>query len=718
MMPKQQEEGNIDRFKNLSSYGQVLTLTFTVVRRISSLFIILFLLSLFGCTYPLSAKRGVSTSVNVIFPYDISIITTDKATQQVFIDVFSKSHIFKSVQGSSASTYDNLVIILENETFTDDITPGHDSGLNPMNWASFFSLGIVPSSVMVFTMKTSMNLRVSGIDDEIYSKDYAEKVYFALSWYGNSEARSKSHPRLRNNIALQIVEDLKQNKDMILNQVDFTIGKHYLINEKRLLKAIAYLEQAVDRHSTHDKIEFLTEARNEYAKAHGLFLEASGLLDQHEYSKATDTLEKCLYIYPHFLEAQAKLKEAKNKYVAFRINQGRICLSNSEYKKAIKHFDQALEIEPNNLQAKQLRNETKQTILNISAYERVLRYISTKDYETAYNVLTGLLPYDFRSDEVTQLYEKTRVNLAKQHENMGDTYLSQGSYIASIREYEKSLDYSQATTVDAKIAKAKRLLSSRLEEEARKQAELKRQKEEAYKVNFGQYHALIIGNNRYNNLPKLLTAENDAQSVAKLLKKNYSFHINLILNATRYTVMTELSRLRRELTPTDNLLIYYAGHGWLDQESNEGYWLPVDATMDNEVNWISNSSITTALKAMRAKHILVVADSCYSGKLVRGLKIQHRSKGYLAKIVKKRARVVISSGGLEPVADSGGKGQHSVFASAFIEALFDNDSVIDSTLLFSKIRRPVMVNSDQTPEYADIRKAGHEGGDFFFVRRN
>ncbi len=68
------------------------------------------------------------------------------------------------------------------------------------------------------------------------------------------------------------------------------------------------------------------------------------------------------------------------------------------------------------------------------------------------------------------------------------------------------------------------------------------------------------------------------------------------------------------------------------------------------------------------------------------------------------------------MADAGGKGQHSVFASAFIGALKENSGVLDGISLFAKIRRPVMVNSDQTPEYADIRKAGHDGGDFLFVR--
>ncbi len=119
---------------------------------------------------------------------------------------------------------------------------------------------------------------------------------------------------------------------------------------------------------------------------------------------------------------------------------------------------------------------------------------------------------------------------------------------------------------------------------------------------------------------------------------------------------------------------------------------------------------------MLAKHVLVVADSCYSGKLVRGLRIEERTPDYITLMFRKKARLVLASGGLEPVSDSGGKGNHSVFASAFIDALRENTGVMDGTELFSKIRRPVMLNSDQTPEYADIRKAGHDGGDFIFIR--
>jgi len=235
-------------------------------------------------------------------------------------------------------------------------------------------------------------------------------------------------------------------------------------------------------------------------------------------------------------------------------------------------------------------------------------------------------------------------------------------------------------------------------------------------ADFGRYYALIIGNNNYLHLPQLKSAKHDAVRIADILKNYYDFSVNLLIDATRAEILLALNKFRKKLHNDDNLLIYYAGHGWLDDEADEGYWLPIDADSDNDIHWISNSSITSKLKAINAKHILVVADSCYSGKLSRGMHISHRNPNYFYRISRKKARSVLSSGGLEPVIDSGGSGNHSVFASALLNALMENKGIMDGTMLFLKIRRPVMLNADQTPEYSDIRKAGHQGGDFLFVR--
>ena len=234
-------------------------------------------------------------------------------------------------------------------------------------------------------------------------------------------------------------------------------------------------------------------------------------------------------------------------------------------------------------------------------------------------------------------------------------------------------------------------------------------------LDFGRYCALVIGNNDYQFLPKLKTAQNDAKKVAEILEIRYGFNVQLLLDASRSDILLALFNLRKNLSRQDNLLIYFAGHGWLDEKGDEGYWLPIDAEQTNMINWVSNSSITTTLKAMEAKHVLVVADSCYSGKLARGIHTVSRTPDYLSRLSQRKARCVISSGGLEPVIDSGGDGLHSIFASAFINALMESQEILDGAQLFNQIRRPVMLNSDQTPEYSDIRKAGHEGGEFIFV---
>ena len=233
---------------------------------------------------------------------------------------------------------------------------------------------------------------------------------------------------------------------------------------------------------------------------------------------------------------------------------------------------------------------------------------------------------------------------------------------------------------------------------------------------YGRYHALVIGNNNYEHLPDLETAVGDARRIASILEYDYGFDVKLLKNATRSEIIKSLSGLRRKIRSEDNLLIYYAGHGNLDKKANEGYWLPTDAERGDPSNWIPNDTIVAQVRAMDAKHVMVVADSCFSGTITRGLKIDQRSPGWLQKIVKKKSRTALTSGGLEPVMDSGG-GNHSAFAKAFISLLEENDGVLDASELFSQLRPKVMVNSPQTPEYGNIHQAGHDGGDFLFVRQ-
>ena len=240
----------------------------------------------------------------------------------------------------------------------------------------------------------------------------------------------------------------------------------------------------------------------------------------------------------------------------------------------------------------------------------------------------------------------------------------------------------------------------------------------ALDVDFGRYHALVIGINDYENLPRLETAINDATAVADVLRQRYGFEVTLLLNPGRSEVIRALDKLRGELTERDNLLIYYAGHGVLNVGTDSCFWQPVDTEVGIQANWLSIAAITRTIKAMSAMHVMVVSDSCYSGRLTRGLSVSVKTGSErvaeLRRLAGKRSRTALVSGGLEPVLDGGGDG-HSVFTRAFLTALRESTEVLDGQQLFTAVHRPVIVNADHTPEYSDIRIAGHDGGDFLFV---
>jgi hypothetical protein len=240
----------------------------------------------------------------------------------------------------------------------------------------------------------------------------------------------------------------------------------------------------------------------------------------------------------------------------------------------------------------------------------------------------------------------------------------------------------------------------------------------------GRNYALIVGVNRYKNFDKLQTAVNDATGVSDILKKDYGFETTLILDerATRQNIMREVNRFKMDLNPEDRFLIYYAGHGYLDKVTDTSYWFPVDAERNDPTNWIESKSISDQLKRTRAMQVLVIADSCYAGTISRSIDPVLAGRGsresYLQKLRSKPSRVLIASGGNEPVDDSGGRG-HSVFADVLIQSLRNpiDDQFTAEELLIRQVKESVAGRAEQTPEYRVIRNSGHDGGDFVFIRR-
>jgi septal ring factor EnvC (AmiA/AmiB activator) len=295
-------------------------------------------------------------------------------------------------------------------------------------------------------------------------------------------------------------------------------------------------------------------------------------------------------------------------------------------------------------------------------------------------------------------------------------------------------------------------------------------------VDFGRYYALVIGNDSYKEWPKLRTAVNDATAIADVLEKKYGFRVRLLTNATRGQILNALDDYVDELGPRDNLLVYYAGHGIIDK--GFGYWVPVDGdpyTAGKTVrtqNLVKHEDVIEKIQKMQAKQVMVIADSCFAGGLATvtavrqgvaaepqiipastrgsgaragGIRVIEDEAGIdVAKVqgtvvkaempdelralghwASKAARVVLTSGGNEPVIDQlGAKDKNSVFAKALLQSLNANHGLMKSIELTTSVQDRVVGKIEsaakgaivpQTPSSNNI--LGYNG-EFLFVAKN
>ncbi len=238
----------------------------------------------------------------------------------------------------------------------------------------------------------------------------------------------------------------------------------------------------------------------------------------------------------------------------------------------------------------------------------------------------------------------------------------------------------------------------------------------------GNYRALIIGINKYKDkyIPSLTTARKDAEETAKLLEERYGFQTKLLLDdkATQEAVFKALRELAESTEENDSVLIYYAGHGELDTVYNDGWWIPSDAKFGKPLTYLDNTQMQKAIRSMKARHVLLISDSCYSGTLfgqeTRAMPPVINERYYLS-LYNEKSRWGMTSGNKEPVQDDG-TGDHSIFAYQLLKALRENEKPFISTQeIHTRIAPIIGNNSEQTPICKPIRNVGDQGGQFVFV---
>jgi hypothetical protein len=225
---------------------------------------------------------------------------------------------------------------------------------------------------------------------------------------------------------------------------------------------------------------------------------------------------------------------------------------------------------------------------------------------------------------------------------------------------------------------------------------------------------LAIAIDEYGELHgPLYNAKTDLDRFLKVMKERYNFELFCPLlengKATRENILEEFEKLEPETTECKNLIIYFAGHGEVDEHTYLGYWVPIDA-VKKKWSYISNSTVNDHIKGIRAKHVLLISDCCYSGTFISQYGIQEKIDARTS-LTSDNSRWVLTSGEITKVSD-GVKGEGSPFAQCLNAFLEDNKShKLKMTSLFNEVIENTKGHKGQKPGAAPLKYFGGIAGE-------
>jgi hypothetical protein len=218
---------------------------------------------------------------------------------------------------------------------------------------------------------------------------------------------------------------------------------------------------------------------------------------------------------------------------------------------------------------------------------------------------------------------------------------------------------------------------------------------------------LIFGNENYSKYQTSLNSESNvdfasqdaiifsqyAEKTLGVLKEN----IFLNIDATSAVMKKEIQRMKGLLQYTNGnaeLIFYYAGHGFPDEETRESYLIPVDISGTNVRDGISLKNLYKDLSEFSSKRITIFLDACFSGGgrnagllAARGVKIKPKEELIDGNIV------VFSASSGEQTSLPFTEKKHGMFSYFLLKKLQESKGNISYKELSDYINSEVQLNS-------------------------
>lgn len=232
----------------------------------------------------------------------------------------------------------------------------------------------------------------------------------------------------------------------------------------------------------------------------------------------------------------------------------------------------------------------------------------------------------------------------------------------------------------------------------------------------GDNYVLAIAIDKYAHMPPLHNCTKDVSDLIGILTLNYVFEDRHVVklfaeDATTEKIIKALDGLAQQVGENDSLLVMFSGHGHL--RNGIGFWVPVDA--QSFASYLPVSTVRDYLEPIKARHILVIADACFSGRFFVPTRGAADSS---ASTEKYPSRYALTAGRDEPVQD-GKAGENSPFAEALKYRLNKVDDAIGAIMLSELVAQDVVQRTEgfQTPRHGELNIKGNDHGQFFFHKK-
>lgn len=222
---------------------------------------------------------------------------------------------------------------------------------------------------------------------------------------------------------------------------------------------------------------------------------------------------------------------------------------------------------------------------------------------------------------------------------------------------------------------------------------------DAAKLNRHDYAVLFI-TDKYDNWNPLVNPIFDGKAIASQLEKYYGYKVEIVENPSQDQIFRKLREYsEKKYQPLDQLMIFFAGHGYFDESFKEGFVVVKESLKDDpgKTSYVSYNRLRNVINVIPCEHVMLMMDVCFGGTFddaiasareVDVYKEVSQSEFIIRKLAVK-TRKYLTSGGKTYVSD-GIAGKHSPFAKRVLDALNTfggTDGILTLTEMFPYVEK-------------------------------